>query len=666
MNLSWQNIFRKITLVVLHPAVEIIIEIIYFITTIYIGIILFKESSQYDGHNLLDMLESYINFNDFNKIKTPTEFKSYLTSTLDKLYTINPSNQEIPIFIPLNAIRLTHFEKESECEDKIDYTKTCKDEINKFKCVIDNLLISFKYKCGEILNEGDELLKKRLKGYYSHYNLRGENNYLDITRETYYSKYQNDVNNIIENKKLKAIIFQINLKSPSNKNYIDIIFGIEMTGYFSNVKKIFSSNIFNEIRPSNTILLNVALAFLIISSILSLLKLIYEMNMKCIYSIHFAALLVKLFDFSFIIFYLIYLNEDKSLDFEINLEEFESHIKYINLIWSLKIFFGIMALFFPVRLMTLLSWVKEITEPFIIIANILFRMMPGLIVSLISIILFVFIFSITNYFLFNDIYPYYESVYQSFISSFNFNIFSIIFNQKIPSRIFNNLFLSKYTIIFFYFQTLTFFMFFSLFIATLVYMFKKAILIEEPEEKNPYLEKLNDIKNKFEENKDKEEIKIELNKLNQKQILWLCLDKETTKIKLNIDDETNKLLFFKNSEQILSFLKYIFTMKPNFQHLKLTYTLNIIIETNKKNLELNEQREINRLTDWLIFIECKIPLIFYGKTHFEVSYKIKLRSLYKYSIFVNNKKELEKILNKNNQTNMTIINNEQFTIGKSN
>ena len=59
MNLSWQNILRKITLVVLHPAVEIIIEIIYFITTIYIGIILFKESSQYDEHNLLDMLESY-------------------------------------------------------------------------------------------------------------------------------------------------------------------------------------------------------------------------------------------------------------------------------------------------------------------------------------------------------------------------------------------------------------------------------------------------------------------------------------------------------------------------------------------------------------------------------------------------------------------------------
>jgi hypothetical protein len=105
-------------------------------------------------------------------------------------------------------------------------------------------------------------------------------------------------------------------------------------------------------------------------------------------------------------------------------------------------------------------------------------MMPGLIVSLISIILFIFIFSITNYFLFNDIYPYYESVYQSVISSFNYNIFSTIFNQTIPSRIFNNLFLSKYTIIFFYFQTLSFFIFFSLFIATLVYMFKKAILIE--------------------------------------------------------------------------------------------------------------------------------------------------------------------------------------------
>ena len=103
-------------------------------------------------------------------------------------------------------------------------------------------------------------------------------------------------------------------------------------------------------------------------------------------------------------------------------------------------------------------------------------------------------------------------------------------------------------------------------------------------------------------------------------------------------------------------------MKPGLQHKKLKYKLNIIIEINQKNLDSNAKKEINRLTDWLIFIECKIPLIFYGITRFETSYKAKLKSLYKFSIFVNSKKELEKILKINEEKNMVITSNEQFTI----
>ena len=663
MDFSWRDILKYVKLVIVHPATEIIIEIFYFITALFIATLLFKESSQYDEHQLLDLTGSYLNINTFNNIKTSNDLKSYLISTLDKLYTLNPSNEEIPLFIPLNPIRINYYEKENECNDKIDYSKSCKDSMNKFKCVIENLVHYFKYKCGESYQDGDDFFDKKLKGYYSYYELKKENKHYDITRKTYYSKYENTINELLENKSLKAIVLQINLKAPANDNYVDAYLAIEMTNYFTNVKTVFSVCFINEARPSTNTLLYVSLIFLIISVFLSTLKLIYEMNVKCIYSIHLVALIVKLFDICFIINCIAYLAEDKKLKFDINLDKFESHVKYIHLIWFLKIFFGVLVLFLPFRLIALFSWWKKLSEPIIVIMNILFRMSPGLIVSFFFILFLYLIFCIINYFLFNDIFPYYESIYQSFISSFNINIISALYNPKNSSKIFHNLFLSKYSIIFIYFEIIAFFFMASIFVATLVYMFKKAILFQEPEEDNNYMEKLNEIKNKLEDNKNEEEINNDLNSLNKKQILWLCLDKEENKLKHNIDNENYVVLYFKNSGQIISFIKYLFSLKPNLQHMKLLYKLNIIIETNQIQLELNDKKEINKLTDWLIFKECKIPLIFYGLTKFDSSYKNKLRTLYKQTLFINNKNELEKLLKNEGKKIMTISSNEQFTLG---
>lgn len=662
MDFSCENILKYAKLVIVHPAVEITIGIIYLVTSILIAILIFKESSQYDEHQILDITESYLNYNNFNQIKSPNQFKSYLISILDKLYILNPSTEEIPLFIPLNPIRLNFFLKENECNIKIDYTKSCINELNKFKCAIDNMLNSFKYKCGEKFEDENKFFVKNLKGYYSWYNLRNKNHKnLDITRQTYYARYQNDVNDLIDDKQLKAIVLQINLKAPSINSYVDVVLGLEMTNYFTNVKTIFSVYTINHDRPSTNTVLYVSLIFLIISIFLSFLKLIYEMNVKCIYSIHLVTFLVKLMDIFFVINCIVYLAEDKRLKFDINLNEFESHIKYINIIWYLKIFFGIMSLYLPFRLLSLLSWLKIIVEPLIVIMNVIFRMLPGLIISLIDMIFFSFIFSIINYFLFNDTFSYYETMAQSFISSFNINIISSIYNPKIPSKIYNNLFISKYSIFFLYFQTISFFFISSIFIATLVYMFKNAISLEEPDDKDGYLEKLNEIENKIQEDKNKE-YNDEPGDLQRKQILWFSLDKDKVKLGNNINNENYDILFFKNSEQILSFLKYLFSMKPGLQHKKLRYKLNIIIEINQKNLDSIAKKEINRLTDWLIFIECKIPLIFYGITRFETSYKAKLKSLYKFSIFVNSKKELEKILKINEEKNMVITSNEQFTI----
>ena len=593
MDFSWENLFKYVKLVIVHPAVEIIIEIFYLATAVTIAYILFRESPQYDQYKILGMTQSYLNYNEFNKIRTPTEFNSYLTSILDKLYTLDPSNQKISLFIPISPIRINYFTIENECNNKIDYTKTCTNDMHKFQCAIDNLVTFFKYRCGVTYSDGYEFLTKKLKGYYSSYNLRKNKNYTDVTRHSYYSTYRDTINNLIENKELKAIVLQINLKAPSNKNYVDAILGIEMTNYFTNVKNIFSVYIINDDRPSTNIFLYVSLIFLIISVFMSTLKLMYEMNVKCIYSIHLLILMVKLFDVIFIIACISYMMEDKQLEFKVNLVKFESHIKYINIIWLLKIFFGIMALFLPFRVIALISWLKVISELIVAFMNILFRMLPGLIVSLIYIIFLFFTFAIINYFLFSDIYIYYETLYQSFISTFNIHILSSIYKEKLHSRIFNNLFLSKYSIIFIFFQCAVFFSLISIFIASSAYIFKNAILFQENEEKDEYMEKLNDIKSKLEEKKHEEEINnFGINDLNKKQILWFSPHKNQDKVRQSFENEKYDLLFFKNSNQILSFLKYIFTMRPHLQHKNLKYKLIIVVETNKKHLESNERNEI--------------------------------------------------------------------------
>ena len=297
MNFSCENVLKYVKLVVVHPIVEIVIGIIYFITLILIAVFIFKDSSQYSEHQILDITESYLNFNNFNQIKTPSQFNSYLISILNKLYTLHPSIDEVPLFMPLNPIRISFFLKENECNTEIDYSKSCFTDINKFKCTIDNMLNSFKYKCDEKFEDENKFFIKNLKGYYSWYNLRNKNHkYLDITRQTYYSKYQNDVNNLIEDKQSKSVVLQINLKAPSINNYVDAVLGIEMTNYFTNVKTIFSVYTINHERPSTNTLLYVSLIFLIISIFISFLKLIYEMNVKCIRSIHIVTFIIKLID----------------------------------------------------------------------------------------------------------------------------------------------------------------------------------------------------------------------------------------------------------------------------------------------------------------------------------------------------------------------------------
>ena len=651
----WRSILKFIKFFLVHPSTEIIISILYLISFIFIGVLLFKESSNYDDHQILDITQSFLDFKTFNKIKTPFQFENYLSFLLNKLYTINPASNEIPLFIPMSPIRFIPFINSNDCNTQIYYNKTCIGSSEKFKCVIEYLTEAYKHKCGKQYSDKKSFLERKLTGHYSDYSIANAENFIDFTKDSYL-KYQNKIEEIIKDKQLKALVMQINLKAPSNQNFIDVILGIEMTNYFTDVKTIFSVYILNENRPKKKILLFTFIILLSCTVVLNGVKCIYEINLKAVWSIHFFYFFEEIFDVAFMILCLIYINEDKQLTFEINLEIFESHLNYINILWYTKTIYAFLVIFFPFRFFSLITWWKGAFEPIIIILNILFRMGPGILISLIFFLLMVVMFVFINYFLYNDIFPYYESMYKSFISTFNFKILMTLYRRKPASRIFGNLFQSKFSISNILFQLVFFYFSLALIIATLVYSFKKAIFIMAPQKENKYMIKLEEIEKKINEDKFEEYKNFDL---MRKHILWWNLDG-----KISPDNDfisKYEALIFKNSNQILAFLKYIFAVRPEIQFKKLIYKLNIIIETNKKKLGDSEIRQLMALCEWLVFVGSKIPIFIYGKTKFEASVRMKLKSLYELIYFINDEKILQKKLEEKGIKILTISDKENLT-----
>jgi len=655
-SLAVKNIFKYIKIVLVHPITEIILDIIYLVSMVNIGIIIFEESKMYDDHKILDMTESYLNYNQFINIKTKADFKLYLTSALDRLFLINPQTQDIPLFVPISPIRFIWFQNSNECNTKIDYTTTCTNSPNKFKCVIDNLSKSFNLECGKKYNGSNSIFKKVLTGYYSSYNIQYPQNFIDITRESYYSTHQNEIDQIIQNKSLKALLMQINLIAPSNHNYIDIVLSVEMTNYFTDVKTIYSVNILNDRRPKTHLMLFIFIILLCIAVVFNIIKLLYEMNIKCIWSVHIAYFLSQIFDAVFVVICILYIFEDQNLEFKVNLKEFESHSKYILIVWHLKIFYSILVICFPFRFLGLLSWWKSITEPFTVILNTLFRMSPGIIITFIFLVGMHAMFTFINYFTFNDVFPYYQTMFNSFLSAFDFKILITVYDRKKPSKIFSNLFQSKYSVGILFFQVVYFYFYCSIVIATLAYLNKKAIILQEPPQENKYVTKLNEIEQKFEEKKALENINEDTLK---KQILWLNLDEDK---KYNSEMASKfQIIFFKNSNQILSFLKYIFAIKPELQFKKLIFKLNIVIEINKKKFGDIELKQISHLADWFTFVGCKIPIIIFGNSYFDHSIKIKLHNIYKLTRFINDEEILYKILENKGKKVLSVSVNNNFS-----
>ena len=663
----WNNKLIYIKLGLISPVLEIIVNIIYILSFIIIFSFFCQNGKYYNDKQIYKFTESYINYEAFKNINTELGFKLYIENLISKLYIINPSDEKIPIFIPLNPVRITRFNIK-DCKEE-DYLNSC---MNNFKCVIDSLSESFKHKCGEKYSKTNsededknnnkklflENLVNNFEGYYSSYDLLHDGKSIEITNENLMTKMV-ELNGFIENKNLKFISVEINLKVPMNNNFVDVILGLEMNDYFKDIKKILSFNIFNTYsKPKEKKFLLVLIYFYIISTLINVVKLIYELMVKPVFSVHIFVLINEACNVLLFIFLIFYIHVDKDLVLDIDLKIFHTHLVYITLIRDIKIIMIIVFMGIPLRLLSLISWWKWLSSPFIKIANIFFRMFPGVVITFIIVIMFLMVFSISNYLIFQDIFPEYQTYFYSFLNIFNFRILSSLYKEDNNVKIFHNLTHSKYVFIVLLFEYCFFLLSFCVFIASFVHLYKKALYIEEPKQESEYLKKVDNLIERLKDNV--EEKNIELIGV-KKQILYLNLTPKSSPI-----NSSNKiqLTLFKNSQQIISFLKYLFALKPELQFKNLMSLLNIIIELNHyDNLNWKlDLKQIEYLIAWLTFVGCKIPLIIYCEKNFESNYHLKLCKEYNLIKFVNYREEMENLMNKKDFGNFIIDNKFVLTI----
>ena len=253
----WKNILIYIKLGLISPVLEIVVNLIYIATFIILFIYFCEDGNYYSDRQITKFTEAYINYDSFKIINTSSDLKSYLQSLISKLYTYSPSDEKVPIFIPLNPVRITRFINKKCKED--NFQNSCN---NNFHCIMQSLSESFKNRCGEQYSKSDseddnsgdnnfntnklflQSLVKNFEGYYSSYDLLHDGKSIEVTNINLNNNME-EIENFIGNKNLKFISLQINLKVPMNNNYVDVILGIEMNEYFSEIKKYISINIFN-------------------------------------------------------------------------------------------------------------------------------------------------------------------------------------------------------------------------------------------------------------------------------------------------------------------------------------------------------------------------------------------------------------------------------------
>jgi hypothetical protein len=267
-------------------------------------------------------------------------------------------------------------------------------------------------------------------------------------------------------------------------------------------------------------------------------------------------------------------------------------------------------------------------------------MLPGIVLTALLFGTCFFSYSVVLFLLYSEQFAGFSNLLASLVSIFNFyHIRELYADGKMSESMTLSPVFILYNVMLLVFTIFTL----IISIATYIYIFKKAANIELPKENDEVIEKINGLEELIAELTDKKEDLLNEGE-EQKQVVWLCLT-DTNDLYKEMNNDSCKLLLFNSATQIISFLKYLFAIKPKMQFKRLDQKFTIIIELftdfNLKNsLKEDDIEHIDTLFDWLNFAGCRIPVIMYSENKLDKYLRMNLNTNYWNVSFINTKKEL--------------------------
>ena len=704
MFISLKNI-KYIKLCIVSPAYEIIINLSIIVLFFTISFLIQSQGIQMTNYQLTELISDTFKEQDFRSIKTKQEYYNYIKFLVDKLYEYDPPNNDnsIPYYIPYGAIRLKKFSNKG-CIDKYNELRNINCQTDE--CTLDLLNnfysnkecgASFIREKGDITNASKIEFARRFEGKYSSYNLVKEGINLDFTIDEYYANI-NSTKDFIEttfiesDDDIKFIALLFNVYFPYDDSHAIIIAGIEMINSHVNFNEpffIFNSSILNKMENKNKGFYVVLILYAIVVA-LSFIKIIYEMNVKLIIPTHFIEFADSACNLVLLVFIYLYLGslenipiiETKDNSFindNIYLKNYHDFYAVLSLRGYVVLILSIIFLSMPIRLMSLLSWSSFISKPLIQYFSVLFRMLPGLVVNSLVTICSLIPAVFLNYFFYHSKILNYDTIFSSIL--FFTNIFQdivIIKEEEDENKgysIKHSISDTEYILLFGVIQKLIFLYSYIFFISSCVNSFEKAIQYESKKEDDEVLKKMEEIEGILE--KEEENNDDSLSNL-KKQILWVNFENNND-LYNEVFGKMKNMLLFKNANQVISFLKYLFALKPLMQFKSLKHKLCIVMQysstsTYKDNKVIKERiiENIRALLEWLYFVGCKIPVIIYCENNFGLLQKIQVSTSYKLLTFTDNLNNIEKFINEefeeddNKNNDFQIVHVNKFTLYKVN
>ena len=625
---------KYIKICIISPLFENISNLIYLVSFILLSIALIEPKKTITNYKKNSLIARQFEEEKFRTITTDEEFLNYLDLLVPKIYNYSPLNG-VPISIPFGNIRLQKYGNKPEyCSHKIDFSYACND----FICTINTLNDLYKKSyCGypntkkyykvysekEIPPSKFKKLVRRFEGRYSTYNLITEGINIDFNINDYESK-KKEIEAFVKDYDLKFITIQINLYFPTEDDYALILMGVEMINYFLHPYTIFTSTIYGlfNLRDSYFIVCYVVFG---ISVCLILIRFIYEVAINFKFDIHPFIFINLVADLLLIIFLSLYFYASNEEDFfheTYQLQVFHQHYISISIKSYCIIILSVLFLFIPFRFISIISWIEEGTTSIVRYFIVIFRVMPiGLIIFFITIMLY-FMFGVMNFFMFNSKFFIMKNLFLSVCSAFNLGLTNTMNQSQLLDYSISD---SKYGLLFIVLELMTTIYLLVLITSTVTVLIKRGIKKdeeekEEEEAEDEVMQKIKEIEDKYQtvqsdSGNEKEEEEREDLMDGPKTILWLGLNPKKF-IYETLKSKNPGILFFQNSVKIISFIKYLFSIKPLMQYQNLADKIDIVVEScaEKKYLKEKDITEINELIEWLSFSGCKIDILLYTQS----------------------------------------------------